>query len=162
MTHTSFPTLDQTGVAPLEARRGESGLTFLKRLISGEHPPPPITAVLKFKLAEAESGWATFIGLPGFDFYNPIGSVHGGWASTLLDSCMSCAILTLLPAGQGFTTLELKVNLLRPISDQTGLLRAEGRAIHVGRTVATADGRLVDAAGKLYAHGTTTCAVLSL
>ena len=98
--------------------------------------------------------------LPGEQHYNPIGVVHGGLAMTLLDSAMGCAVQTHMPAGGGYTTLEAKTNLVRAISANTGTLRAIGTTVHVGNRVATAEGRLVDGAGKLYAHATTTCIVL--
>lgn len=150
------------GLASLETMRSMSGLEFLAALMNGTLPAPPITRTLDFRLVEVEKGRAVFVGNPSFEFYNPIGSVHGGYAATLLDSCMGCAVHTMMEKGQGYTTLELKINLVRPITDKTGPVRAEGRIIHAGRTTATADGRLVDGAGKLLAHGTTTCAVFAL
>jgi uncharacterized protein (TIGR00369 family) len=103
-----------------------------------------------------------FQGEPTADFYNPIGSVHGGWAATLLDSCMACAVQSTLAAGRGYTTVELKVNLVRALSTDTGPVRAEGWVVHGGRQIATAEGRLTGADGKLYAHGSTTCLVVAL
>ncbi|MCK6450002.1 MAG: PaaI family thioesterase [Alphaproteobacteria bacterium] len=150
------------GVPPSETLRRMSGLEFLSAIIAGTLPTPPICRTLDFRLVEVEKGRAAFAGNPSRDFYNPIGSVHGGYAATLLDSCMGCAVHTMMEAGRGYTTLELKVNLVRPITETTGALRAEGRIIHAGRTTATAEGRLTDAAGKLLAHGTTTCAVFAL
>jgi uncharacterized protein (TIGR00369 family) len=99
---------------------------------------------------------------PQFRHYNPIGTVHGGVAATLLDSCMSCAVQTTIEAGLGYTTLEIKVNMVRPITEKTGLIRAEGRSLHTGRRSATAEGKILDAAGTLLAHGTTTCIVFPL
>jgi len=104
-------------------------------------------------------GRVVFEGLPDASFYNPIGTVHGGFAMTLLDSALGCAIFTTLAKGEKWTTLEMKVNLVRPILKDTGLLRAEGRVIHRGRTVATSEGDLKDEGGKLYAHATTTCMI---
>jgi uncharacterized protein (TIGR00369 family) len=98
---------------------------------------------------------------PGERHYNPIGVVHGGLAMTLLDSCMGCAVQTHMPAGSSYTTLEAKTNLVRAITSETGKLRAIGRTLHVGKRMATAEGRLEDASGKLYAHATTTCIVLN-
>jgi uncharacterized protein (TIGR00369 family) len=137
-----------------------SGLEFLQSIISGELPPPPIADTLGFRLAEAIPGRVVFVAQPAEYHYNPIGVVHGGLAATLLDSCMSCAVLSNLPAGVGYTTLEIKVNYTRPITTETGELRAEGAVVHAGNMTATAQGRLVDQAGKLYAHGTTTCIIL--
>lgn len=150
------------GVPPIETLRSMSGLDFLAAIAAGRLPSPPIAQTLDFRLLKVERGMALFEGRPGRAFYNPIGSVHGGYAATLLDSCMACAVHTTLPAGQGYTTLEIKVNLVRAITEATGPVRAEGRVIHAGRTTGTAEGRLTDAAGKLFAHGTTTCAIFAL
>jgi uncharacterized protein (TIGR00369 family) len=143
-----------------EAQRHMSGLEFLQSIISGELPIPPIAATLGFRLAQAVAGRVVFVAQPAEYHYNPIGVVHGGLAATLLDSCMSCAIQSTLPAGVVYTTLELKVNFIRPITLGTGELRSEGTVVHAGSMTATAEGRLVDQAGKLYAHGTTTCIIL--
>jgi len=137
-----------------------TGLEFLRKIIAGELPPPPIANTLDYSLLEAEEGRAVFGIKPAEIHYNPIGTVHGGIPCTLLDSAMACAIHTTLPAGVGYTTLELKVNIVRAIGKDTGFLRAEGRLIHAGRSTAVAEGRLTDEAGKLYAHATTTCMVL--
>jgi uncharacterized protein (TIGR00369 family) len=136
-----------------------SGLAFLQALVSGRIPKPPIAEALGFTLAEVSEGLAVFTVEPAEFHYNPIGVVHGGLAATLLDSAMACSVQTTLPTGKLYTTLELKVNLVRPITMKTGLLRAEGRLIHGGSRVATAEGRLVDLTGRLYAHGTTTCMI---
>jgi len=137
-----------------------SGLEFLRAIRDGRLPAPPIARLLGFRLLEVDTGHAVFEVLPGEHHYNPIGVVHGGLAMTLLDSAMGCAVHSHMPAGGGYTTLEAKTNLTRPISAQTGSLRAIGKVVHVGSRVATAEGRLVDGAGKLYAHATTTCMVL--
>ena len=150
------------GVPPRAVLRAMSGHDFLTAIAEGRLPTPPIAETLNFRLVSVGSGTVTFEGHPGPAFYNPIGSVHGGYAATLLDSCMACAVHSTLPAGQGYTTLELKVNLVRALTESTGPVRAVGTVIHVGRTTATAEGRLVDAAGKLYAHGTTTCVLFAL
>ena len=144
------------GLVPAGEIMSRTGLAFLTGMISGELPQPPICATLGFHLAEASQGYACFEGTPEQRHYNPIGTVHGGFAATLLDSALGCAIFTTMEKGEAWTTLELKLNMVRPITDSTGLLRAEGRVIHRGRTVATSDGTLKDAAGKLYAHATTT------
>jgi uncharacterized protein (TIGR00369 family) len=135
------------------------GLDFLKGIIAGILPQPPISQTLGFLLIEAETGRAAFEGLPEYRHYNPIGSVHGGFAATLLDSALGCAIFSTLRKGDVWTTLELKLNFVRPITKDTGPVRAEGRIIHRGRTVATSEGDLKDGAGKLYAHATTTCMI---
>ncbi len=150
------------GVTPLDTIRTLSGLEFLTRIISGELPRPPIAGLLGFSLTEAEEGRVVFEAEPQRHHYNPIGSVHGGFAATLLDSCMSCAVQTKLPVGKGYTTLEFKVNLVRALTDETGPIRAEGTAIQVGSRVGTAEGRLIDASGRLYAHGTTTCLIFPI
>jgi uncharacterized protein (TIGR00369 family) len=143
-----------------EAGRGMPGIEFLRAIASGRLPPPPIAVVLGFSLVEVEPGRAVFEVVPGEHHYNPIGVVHGGLAMTLLDSAMGCAVQTHMPAGSGYTTLEAKTNLVRAITADTGMLRAIGKTVHVGKRMATAEGRLEDAAGKLYAHATTTCIVL--
>jgi uncharacterized protein (TIGR00369 family) len=144
-----------------EAGRTMSGLELMRAMIAGRFPPPPIARLLDFRLVEVDHGHAVFECEPGEKHYNPIGVVHGGLAMTLLDSCMGCAVHTSLPAGTGYTTLEAKVNLVRAITATTGTVRAVGKVVHGGSRVATAEGRLVDASGKLYAHGTTTCIVLN-
>jgi uncharacterized protein (TIGR00369 family) len=151
-----------SGVSTLETIRSMSGLDFLRAIADGRLPHAPISDTLGFHLVEATKGHAVFIGEPKHDFYNPIGSVHGGWAATLLDSCMACAVHTAVPAGQGYTTVEFKLNCVRPVMPNSGPLRAEGKVINAGRTIATSEGRLVDAGGKLYAHGTETCLIFPL
>jgi uncharacterized protein (TIGR00369 family) len=147
------------GVVPLDQVMTRTGLQFLTDMIAGKLPQAPMCATLGFHLAEALDGYARFDGMPEFRHYNPIGTVHGGFAATLLDSALGCAIFTTLAKGETWTTLELKLNLVRPINKDTGVVRAEGRIIHRGRTVATAEGTVKDKAGKLYAHATTTCMV---
>ena len=147
------------GVATAEALAAQDGLTFLRGIIDGTHPNPPISETLGFHLAEADPGRAVFTCVPEFRHYNPIGTVHGGLAATLLDSALGCAIFTTLKQGDAWTTLELKLNYVRAMTKDTGLVRAEGRVIHRGRTVATAEGDLKDASGRLYAHATTTCLI---
>jgi uncharacterized protein (TIGR00369 family) len=149
-------------VASLDEIKGYSGLEFLRRITSGEVAQPPIARTLGFVLSEVAPGYALFTMTPEFRHYNPIGTVHGGVASTLLDSCMSCSVQTHLEKGLGYITLELKVNLVRAISDKTGPVRAEGRSLYVGRRSATAEGKIIDASGTLLAHGTTTCLIFPL
>jgi uncharacterized protein (TIGR00369 family) len=129
-------------------------------MLGGEIPPPPITRTLDFILVEAAPGTAQFQGRPLFSHYNPLGTVHGGWIATLLDSAVACAIHTLLPVGKTYTTLELKVNYVKALTERVPLVRAVGEAIHVGGKVGTAHGRLVGPDGTLFAHATTTCIVL--
>ncbi|HEX2648469.1 MAG TPA: PaaI family thioesterase [Burkholderiales bacterium] len=137
-----------------------SGIDYMQQMIAGRIAAPPIMKLMGFRLARVEEGLAQFECEPGEHHYNPIGVVHGGLGMTLLDSAMSCAVHTRLPLGKGYTTLEVKVNLVRAITIQTGTLRAIGRVLHFGGKTATAEGRLEDAEGKLYAHGTTTCIIL--
>jgi uncharacterized protein (TIGR00369 family) len=149
----------ETGVVPLDTIMSRSGLEFLTEMVNGKVPQAPICGTLGFYLAEVSPGFAAFEGLPEFRHYNPIGTVHGGFAATLLDSALGCAIFSVLAKGESWTTLELKLNLVRPIIKDTGQIRAEGRIIHRGRTVATADGTVKDRNGKLYAHASTTCMI---
>jgi uncharacterized protein (TIGR00369 family) len=150
------------GVASLETMKSMSGIEFLRRIADGRLPAPPITQTLGFRIAEVQEGYVRFEMTPEFKHYNPLGGVHGGVAATLLDSCMSCAVQTHLPAGVGYTTLEIKINFVRALTDKTGPIRAEGRSLHAGRRSSTAEGKIVDANGTLYAHGTTTCMILQL
>lgn len=154
--------LVRTDPLSLSARGRElSGLDYVRAIFSEELPPPPIAVLMGFRGVEAEPGRAVFEMVPGQQHYNPIGSVHGGVALTLLDSAMGCAVHTLLERGVGYTTLEVKTNFVRPILADTGLIRCEGTVLHAGSRVATAEGRLTDAGGKLLAHGTTTCLILA-
>ena len=149
------------GVAPLETLREMSGLAFLSAIRDGRLPAPPIAQLLDFHLVEVAEGRSVFRGQPSFGLYNPIGSVHGVWAATLLDSCMGCAVQSTLPKGSGYTTLEFKINLLRGITAETGPVEAEGRAVRTGRRVGSAEGRLTDSNGGLLATGSTTCLVMA-
>jgi uncharacterized protein (TIGR00369 family) len=143
----------------LRAAQSMSGIEYLKAMQSGELPPPPITALIGMTMVEASAGRVVFAAEPAGYHYNPLGTVHGGVAATLLDSAMGCVVQSLLPAGTGYTTLEIKVNYLRPITSATGTVTCEGTVIHLGGRTATAEARVTDAAGKLYAHGTTTCII---
>jgi uncharacterized protein (TIGR00369 family) len=147
------------GVTPTEKILQLDGLSFLQQIVDGTLPAPPIAQTLGFNLVHVEKGKAVFEGLPEYRHYNPIGVVHGGLAMTLMDSCMACAIQTTLAKGEIYTTLEIKVNLVRAITADTGLVRATGRLIHRGRTTATSEGDIRDTAGALLAHGTTTCII---
>ena len=150
------------GVATMDDLKAGSGMQFLQRIWDGELPSVPIGATLDFVPIEGEPGRIVFQGMPGKQHYNPLGSVHGGYFCTLLDSALGCAVHSVLPQGQGYTTLELKVNLIRALTDKTGPVRAEGKVVHVGNRVGVAEARIIDAEGKLYAHATTTCLVFSL
>jgi uncharacterized protein (TIGR00369 family) len=139
---------------------GRSGIEFIEQLVAGKIPPPPISQTLGFELVEVGPGRAVFECEPAEYHYNPIGTVHAGLAATLLDSAMGCAFMTTLDAGVGWTTLELKTNFTRALSAGTGRVRCTGTVVHPGRTVATTEGRVEDAEGRLYAHGTSTILVL--
>jgi uncharacterized protein (TIGR00369 family) len=147
------------GVTPPEKLVTYDGLSFLQGIIDGTIPAPPIAQTLGFDLVHVEQGKAVFEGMPEFRHYNPIGTVHGGLAMTLMDSCLACAIHTTLAKGESYTTLEIKVNLVRAITKETGKIIATGRLIHRGRTTATSEGDVRDAKGTLLAHGTTTCMI---
>ena len=149
----------QAGVASPAQVIGKTGLEIFDAMLSGALPFAPIAKTLDFFLVEAKYGHAVFQGRPSLDHYNPLGTVHGGWFATLLDSALGCAVHTCMPAGKSYTTLELKVNMIRALTDKVPLVRAEGKVIHVGGQVATAEARLYDANDKLYAHATTTCLV---
>jgi uncharacterized protein (TIGR00369 family) len=139
-----------------------TGLEVLRAIAAGELPGAPIAELLGFEPVEAEEGRVVFAGVPGPEHYNPLGTVHGGLAATMLDSAMGCAVHSTLPAGVGYTTLELKVNFTRPITRETGRILCEGTVVHRGGRVATAEGRVyAEESGKLVAHGTTTCLILS-
>lgn len=138
---------------------GKSGLEIMQAILDGELPFPHIAQTLDFSLVEVGPGKAVFQGTPQLKHYNPLGTVHGGWYATLLDSALGCAVHTMLPAGRAYTTAELSVNIVRAASSKTGPLRAIGSVIHCGKQLATADARIVGPDGKLYAHAATTCLV---
>jgi uncharacterized protein (TIGR00369 family) len=147
--------------ATLDAASAISGLELMEAIFEGKLPPPPIAATMAFAGAEVQEGRAVFVGEPDESLYNPIGVVHGGFAMTILDSAMGCAVATTLAAGERYTSLETKVNFVRPITKETGRVRCEGTVLHRGGRVATAQGRLIaESSGKLLAHGTTTCLVI--
>ena len=150
------------GIATLEQLKECTGMEFLQKIWRGELPSVPIGQTLDFIPVEGEPGRIVFQGTPGKQHYNPIGSVHGGYFCTLLDSALGCSVQSMLPKGTGYTTLELKVNLIRALTEKTGPVRAEGKVIQVGRSVGIAEARLFDVDGKVYAHATTTCLVFTL
>jgi uncharacterized protein (TIGR00369 family) len=145
------------GLVPVEQARTMDGMALFTEMAAGRLPAPPICKALGMWLTEVEPGRVAFAYEPVLDHYNPLGSVHGGIAATLLDSVMGCCIHTTLKAGTGYTTVEIKVNYVRAMTDKTGPVRAEGKVINVGSRIATSEGRLVDGSGRLLAHGTTTC-----
>lgn len=138
----------------------KSGIEFLTGIVRGEIPPPPVLVLLGMTITAIEHGRVTFAVTPAEFHYNPLGVVHGGVISTLADSAMACAIQSTLPAGVGITTIELKVNFLRPLTAADGEVSCAGSVIHAGGRVATAEARVTDAKGRLFAHATTTCMLL--
>ncbi|UUZ76699.1 PaaI family thioesterase [Polaromonas sp. P1(28)-13] len=150
------------GLARPEQVAGKTGMEVMQAMLAGELPYPHIAETLDFSLIEVEPGKAIFQGTPQLMHYNPLGSVHGGWYATLLDSAVGCAVHTMMPAGRAYTTAELSINIVRAASHKSGPLRAIGTVIHCGRQMATAEGRIVGPDGKLYAHATTTCLVFEV
>jgi uncharacterized protein (TIGR00369 family) len=145
-----------------DTRRGLSGIDYFRKMMNGELPTPAMLDLLGIRLVEVDPGRVVFTATAEERFYNGTGVAHGGFAATLLDTALGCAINSTMPVGKRFTTLELKINLTRPLTESAGLLRCEGKVVHVGGRTATSEGRIVDSRGKLYAHGTTTCIVVEL
>ena len=150
------------GVITPEQFAGKSGLEVMRAMLRGELPYPPIAKTLDFQLLEVDEGRALFQGTPGPAHLNPMGTIHGGWYATLLDSALGCAVHTMMPPGRGYTTAELGVNLVRAIPLKVQRVRAEGKVIHCGRQLATAEARLYGPDGTLCAHATTTCLVFEM
>lgn len=161
MTDTPAPTAVYD-VVPTSLMASMPGLDFVRKIFSGELPQPPIMENVEPFDSTIEAGVVVFHSVPGFRHYNPIGSVHGGYAAILLDSAMGLAVHTMLPVGTGYTTLEFKINFIRGMSKDSGTVRTEGRALNVGRRAATAEARITDAKGRLLAHATTTCLVFEI
>ena len=150
------------GLVPIETAAGMSGLELLKEMIAGRLPGPPIMQTLDFSLTRSNRAAPCSRARRRLMHYNPLGTVHGGYTATLLDSCMGCAVHSTLPKGVSYTTLEFKVSLIRAITAETGPVRAEGLIISSGRRVATAEGKLTDGKGRLLAHATTTCLIFPI
>jgi len=150
------------GVTPLEVMASMSGLDFVRAIFARKLPEPPIMEQVEPFDCTAERGHVAIHSVPGVRHYNPIGSVHGGYAAILLDSAMGLAVQTTLPAGTGYTTLEFKISFIRGMSKDTGVIRTEGKVLNAGRRIASAEARIMDAGGKLLAHATTTCLVFEL
>lgn len=150
------------GLAKAEQLAGLSGLEVLRNMMQGRLPYPPMNDTMDIVLLEADAGRVVFQGRPALAHYNPLGTVRGGWFASLLDSALGCAVQTMLPAGRSYTTAEISLNIVRPATLHTGPLRATGVAIHTGRQMSTAEARVVDESGKLYAHATTTCFVFDI
>src|SRR4030081_2622152 len=150
------------GGTPTEVRASMAGVDFVRAIFDGKLPAPPIMQTIEPFDSTAEPGLVVMHSIPGFRHYNPIGSVHGGYAATLLDSAMGLAVHSTLPPGTGYTTLEFKVSFIRGMTKETGPVRTEGRTLNVGRRAATAEARMTDAKGRLLAHATTTCLVFEI
>ena len=150
------------GVVPLETLAAESGLSVMTGILEGRLPGASIAVALNFWLTRVEEGLIEFRGAPNEAHLNPLGTVHGGWAGTIMDSALACAVMTTLGIGEAYTTVEFKVNLVRPLMPNMGEVSCEGRIVHRGRTIATSEAFLRDASGKLLAHGTETCAIFPI
>jgi uncharacterized protein (TIGR00369 family) len=150
------------GVVPVEVMASMSGLDFVRAIFARRLPEPPIMQTVEPFDCTAEPGVVVIHSLPGLRHYNPISSVHGGYAAILLDSAMGLAVQSTLPAGSGYTTLEFKISFVRGMSETSGVVRTEGRVLNAGRRVATAEARITDAKGRLLVHATTTCLVFEI
>ncbi|UFS76513.1 PaaI family thioesterase [Tardiphaga sp. 37S4] len=159
MTDAPTPRYD---VVPTSLMASMPGLDFVRKIFSGELPQPPIMENVEPFDSTAKPGVVVFHSVPGFRHYNPIGSVHGGYAAILLDSAMGLAVHTMLPVGTGYTTLEFKISFIRGMSKDSGAVRTEGKTLNVGRRAATAEARITDSKGRLIAHATTTCLVFEI
>ena len=147
------------GILPLAEIAHLDGLTALKRMIAGEYPNAPIGELLDFTITEAEEGRVIFKGTPNETHRNPFGTIHAGWTSSVMDSALTCAVLSALKPGEAMTTIEFKINCVRPLTAGMGVVTCEALLLHRGRTIATSEAYLRDAGGKLLAHGTETCAI---
>lgn len=150
------------GIAPMDQLAGKTGREILLAMKSGRLPYPPMNDTMNIVLLQADEGRVVFQGIPQERHYNPLGTIHGGWFATLLDSALGCAVQTLLPAGRTYTTAGLNITIVRPATHRTGPLRAVGEVVHAGRQLATATASVTDESGKLYAHATTTCFVFDV
>src|SRR5271167_3330217 len=161
MTDKPAPKVEY-GVTSIDVIASMAGIDFVRAIFDGRLPAPPIMQTIEPFDSTAEPGVVAFHSIPGFRHYNPIGSVHGGYAAILLDSAMGLAVHSTLPPGTGYTTLEFKISFIRGMTEDTGPVRSEGRTLNVGRRAATAEGRITDAKGRLLAHATTTCLVFEI
>src|SRR6186713_521418 len=159
---TSGEQAREYGVVPIEVMTSMSGLDFVRAIFAGRLPEPPIMQTVEPFDCTAEPGIVAIHSVPGLRHYNPIGSVHGGYAAILLDSAMGLAVQTALPAGTGYTTLEFKISFIKGMTEDTGPVRSEGKTLSVGRRAATAEARITDAKRRLLAHATTTCLVFEI
>jgi uncharacterized protein (TIGR00369 family) len=161
MVDNTAPNIEY-GVTPTEVMASMAGLDFVRAIFDGKLPAPPIMQTVEPFDSTAEPGVVVIHSIPGFRHYNPIGSVHGGYAATLLDSAMGLAVHTMLPAGTGYATLEFKISFIKGMTKDTGPVRTEGRTLNVGGRTATAEARITDAKDRLLAHATTTCLVFGI
>jgi uncharacterized protein (TIGR00369 family) len=152
----------QAGVVQAHQMQGQTGLQVMTALLEGALPHPYMAETFDCELIEVGDGLVVFQATPQRKHYNPMGSVHGGWYATLLDFALGCAVQTKLPAGAGYTTSQINLNIVRAANAQTGPLRCSGQAIHVGRQIGTSEARIEGPDGKLYAHATTTCLVFEI
>jgi uncharacterized protein (TIGR00369 family) len=162
LMHDSTDPKVEYGVTPPDIMASMAGIDFVRAIFDGKLPAPPIMQTVEPFDSAAEPGMVVMHSIPGFRHYNPIGSVHGGYAATLLDSAMGLAVQSMLPAGTGYTTLEFKISFIRGMTKDTGAIRSEGRTLNVARRTATAEARITDAKGRLLAHATTTCLVFEI
>jgi uncharacterized protein (TIGR00369 family) len=147
------------GVVAPEVLISEDGMSFLSGMLDGRHPCAPYADTMDIHLAEVEEGRVWFVGKPSPRYLNPVGTIQGGWASTILDGAMAHCVHTTLKAGENYTTLEMKISFVRPVLPSSGIVRCEGNLIHRGARTATSEGRLFDERGKLLAHGSETCMI---
>ena len=159
MNQQSTIATQSSRVLPPETLLTMSGLEFIRAIMNGDHPPPSMALLLGFNIVEAEQGRVVFAGEPSDNHLNPMGVVHGGYAATLLDSCMTCAVQSALKPGLSATTLDLNIHYTRATTPRSGLLRAEGKIVHIGKQLGTAEGRITDPQGRVLAHATTSCLV---
>jgi uncharacterized protein (TIGR00369 family) len=150
------------GLVPRQVAASVSGFDFLRGLIDQVHPAPPFSEVADVWPVSLEPGRVTFEAMPSARFYNPMGTVHGGWIALLLDTAMGCAVHSTLKPGQAYTTLEMKTVFTRPVFESTGKLRCEGVLLHAGGRIASSEGKVFDTAGRLVAHGSETCLIMAI
>lgn len=147
------------GVVSREVLLAENGMSFLTGMLNGRHPSAPYSNTMDIELVEVEEGRVVFVGTPSARYLNPVGTMHGGWAATILDGAMAYCVHSTLKAGEGYTTVEMKINYVRPVLPSKGGVRCESKLIHRGSRTATSEGRLFDVRGKLLAHGSETCMI---
>lgn len=164
MTVEIYPglTVGGIGTLPLDVVQRDGGLKVLQTMLSGDLPAPPMCRTLAFSMREVEDGRVVFSGVPSADHLNPLGTVHGGWTATVMDSALGCAVFSVIKPGEAYTTIEFKLNLVRPVLPGMGEVFCEGKIVHRGRTIATSEAWLRDKNGKLLAHGTETCAIFPI